>query len=349
MKIPFFVGSYTEFIVPEFGGIGKGIYTVELNTETGALKKLHEEFVQNPSYLVISKDNRFLYCCTEVVESKKPTVRAYAINTDFSLTFINEREISGGLPCHINIHNKSLLVACYGSGNVIQYPLDVEIAEKTKEYHHKGTSINKARQEAPHAHQVAVHPNQKDIYVCDLGIDVVKAYSIENDMLKTNSYKDCEVTKGGGPRHLVFNKEGDIGYVLNELTADISVLAIADGVFKEIAKYPSLPAEYKGIPSASAIRIHPNGKYIFAANRSAELIAVFSVLGTKLSLVTHQYTEGKEIREFNITPDGKWLIACHQNSHDTVVYKIREDGSLSENYRTKEMLSPVCISFLNDM
>ena len=345
--LTFFIGSYTEYPIPGFGGIGKGIYTVQMNTETGKLTTLHTEKARNPSYLAISDDNRFLYCNTEIDESENPKVRAYGINPDFSLGFLNEQPISGGFPCHITIHENNVLVACYATGNVLQFPLDPsgKVMEAKYEVRHKGSSINKLRQKEPHAHQVAIHPNKKDIYVCDLGIDTIKAYLLKNGKILSNTGKDCLVSKGGGPRHMVFNNDGSMAYVLNELTGGVSVLQNKNGSLREIKTYPSLPEDFKKVPSASAIRLHPNGKYLYAGNRTLEAITIFAIVDNTLQLITYQHTNGDELREFNITPDGKWLIACHQNSHDTVVYKIQEDGKLIETYRTKEILSPVCVVF----
>lgn len=345
--LTFFIGSYTEYPIPGFGGIGHGIYTVQLNTDTGELIKVHTEKARNPSYLAISDDNQFLYCNTELDESENPKVRAYKINTDFSLKFINEQSISGGYPCHLITHGNSILVACYATGNIIQFPLDASgiLMEAQKEYYHKGSSINKSRQEAPHAHQIATHPNKKDIYVCDLGIDRIKAYHFQCTELVPNEKMDCEVSKGGGPRHLTFDQEGRFAYVINELTGTISVLHNKKNRFEEIKTYSTLPANFKEVPSASAIRIHPNGKYLYAANRTLKAITIFRIVENTLQTIDYKYTKGEELREFNITPDGNWLIACHQNSHDTVVYKIQEDGRLVETYRTNEMLSPVCIVF----
>ena len=133
--------------------------------------------------------------------------------------------------------------------------------------------------------------------------------------------------------------------MLNELTGDVSVLQNSNGALKEMHTYNSLPTDFRGVPSASAIRLHPNGKYLYTANRNLEAISIFCIEEDKLSCLDHEYTKGKELREFNITPDGKWLIACHQNSHDTVVYKIRSGGELEETFRTREILSPVCVLF----
>ncbi|WP_027066797.1 lactonase family protein [Maribacter sp. Hel_I_7] len=345
-NITFFIGSYTEYPIPDFGGIGHGIYSVEMNTDTGELSVRHTIKTRNPSYLAISDDNRFLYAVSELDESNYPMVKSFAINTDSSLSFLNEQLIPGGYPCHIISHEKNVIVACYVSGNIIQYSTTVngELNYNMTEFKHQGLSVNADRQEGPHAHQVVVHPNGKDVFVCDLGTDMIKAYQLEENVLIPNPIKDCKLPEGSGPRHLVFNVKGDLAYVINELTGTVSVLKFHEDWFKEVHSYTSLPKEYLGTPSSSAIRIHPNGKFLYVANRKVESITVFKINDRKLKLVDIQYTKGEELREFNITPEGNWLIACHQNSHDTVIYAIKKDGRLLEINRTKEILSPSCIT-----
>ncbi|RIV71529.1 lactonase family protein [Flagellimonas aequoris] len=349
MWMTFFIGSYTEYPIPGFGGVGQGIYTVSLNTKTGELKHIHSKKERNPSYLAISNDNRFLYCPTELDETEFPRIGAYKINSDFSLDFLNGQPISGGYPCHVAVDSKSVFVACYATGNIIQYPLcaDGKLGVAIAEYQHQGIGMDKDRQEGPHTHQIEVHPNGKDIYVCDLGIDTIKAYRYDGAKLSPNAMGDCPVSKGSGPRHLVFDSEGGRAYVINELKGKISVLGMYGESYREIDVYPFLPKNYMGKPSASAIRIHPNGQFLYAANRGSETITVFSIAKEKLELVGYEHTGGEELREFNITPDGNWLLACHQNSHDIVVYNINGNGMLSEKFRTKEILSPVCVAFLN--
>lgn len=346
--LTFFIGSYTQFLSPEIVGSGDGISTVQLNEETGELSVLHTKKTINPSYLAISADNKYLYCNTEVVEEENPVVQAYSINDDFSLEFMNEQPIKGGCPCHLEVLNNRVLVACYISGNMLEYPLDKSgnLKECTKNHQHSGSSINLERQEAPHAHHVAIHPINGDVYVCDLGIDMVKAYEFVEGKLVPNLNKDIAIAKGGGPRHLVFDHDGSLGYVINELTSAISVLKNNAGIFEEIGAYESLPESYKDTPSASAIRIHPNGKFLYVANRKFDAITIFKIDGQVLELIDHIKTGGKEIREFNVSPSGKWLVACHQNSNDTIVFNIQDNGKLTEVYRTQEVKTPVCIAFL---
>jgi len=337
-------------ISPNFGGNGKGIYTMSLNTETGEVNILHIASATNPSYIALNDDNNFLYSITEISKKEEPVVQAYKINEDYSLKFINSEPINGNYPCHILYTLKGLLVSCYGSGNVIQFPIlpSGEVTESITNYSHSGFGVNPDRQEMPHAHQAVLHPNSVDVFVSDLGIDMLKAYKFSGDNLVKNENSDVSVLAGGGPRHMVFNEKGNLGYVLNELTGVVSVIEKELGKFNVVNSFNSLPSSYKDQPASSAIRIHPNGKYLYAANRIFEAISIFKIENDELQLIDYNFTEGETIREFNISPDGNWLIAAHQNSDDLVVYHIGEDGKLTEKFRTKEVQSPVCIAFKNE-
>tara|TARA_R110002049_G_scaffold74196_1_gene191537 strand:+ start:830 stop:1897 length:1068 start_codon:yes stop_codon:yes gene_type:complete len=345
--LTFFVGSYTTSINLETVSMGNGIYSLILNTNTGEINVLSTENCRNPSYLTISDKEKILYCITEVSELDNPKVIAYDINNDFSLSLLNQQSINGGYPCHLEKLGSNIIVACYGTGNVIQFPIkgSGKLKVNNKNYYHRGSGVVINRQQSPHAHQIVMQPITNNIYVCDLGIDFIKAYSLENGSLYPIETKDIKMPDGSGPRHLVFNKNGNLAYVLNELSGAVLVLKNKNGSFKSLYSYNSLPKEYLGKPSSSAIRLHPNGLFLYTANRILEAITIFKVVADKLQLIGFHYTRGKELREFNISPDGKWLIACHQNSHDIVVFRIMENGTLEEISRTKKIRSPVCVVF----
>lgn len=347
--LPFFVGSYTKSINQETVSIGNGINSLILNTNTGELHSLSTENCCNPSYLAIGKNGKVLYCITEIGELDGPRIIAYTINGDFSLSILNEQSINGGYPCHLEKLHLNILVACYGTGNVIQFPIESSgrLMGGKENFYHSGGGIVLKRQQSPHPHQIAVQPMTDNIYVCDLGIDFIKAYRLKDSNLCHVGSKDFKMPDGSGPRHLVFNKKGDLAYVLNELSGTISVLKNRNGRFIFLNSYNSLPREYLGEPSSSAIRLHPNGLFLYAANRVIDAITIFKVTKDKLQLLYFHYTGGKELREFNICPNGEWLIACHQNSHDIVVFRILDNGTLVEMSRTKEILSPVCIVFMD--
>ncbi len=342
-----FIGSYTEEIAPGFGGIGKGINTLELNEETGVLSRLHEIETLNPGYIVISDDKKFLYTFTEVIQEKKPKAKAYKILDNFSLEFINEVIINGSLPCHINYYKKSIFITCYGTGNLLSFAIGEhgELLKETANLRHYGNSINIKRQEAPHAHQVVINKKLNQFFVPDLGIDKIKVYDFKND-LQPYSKLDICVDKGFGPRHIVFNSDATVGYIISELTGKVGIVKNSDDGFKTLHNVASLPLDFKETPSASAIRIHPNNKYLYVANRNIDAISIFKIKNETLQLIAYTFTNGKTLREFNISKSGKWLIVSLQDSHETIVYKILSNGKLEEAFKTPAIKSGVCITFL---
>lgn len=344
-RLHFFIGSYTEMLTKDFGGSGEGIYVVEMDLKTGSIITLNVFGIRNPAYLISNND--MLYAITEVEKHKDPKVSAFRVKSEGVLEFVNEQNVKGSLPCHINLHRHQLLIACYGSGNVLSFPLGDagEILECTHDFKHKGASINVERQEAPHAHQAVIHPNGKYVFVPDLGIDMIKVYGFVNNSLKPKPEYDINIPKGNGPRHMVFNSKGNMGYVMNELTGNVAVLKLKNEVFECIQLYGSLPENFSGTPSGAAIRIHPNGNYLYVANRTVDAITIFIIEEEYLKLVDYIYTQGRTIREFNITPEGNWLIACLQDSNEVISYRIKPTGLLEEKHRTNAITSPVCIAF----
>ncbi len=344
--ISFFIGCYTEMLLPDFGGSGKGIYAVSLHEDTGELKLMHTQFLRNPSYLTI--DNGCLYAVSEVMLESEAKVSAFKIGSEHQLEFLNEQPVYGSLPCHVNSSNGQLLVACYGTGNLLSYPLRAngEIGPNSNNFKHSGKSINQERQESPHAHQVMEHPDGVHIFVPDLGVDKVKVYGFNNDnVLEALSDYDIEIPKGNGPRHMVFNSAGNMAYVMNELSGKIAVLKKNSETFECVALFDSLPSSFNEVPSGAAIRIHPNGQFLYIGNRTIDAITIFKIEGEALEVIDYQHTNGTTLREFNVSPDGKWLIACLQDSNEVISYKILESGLLEEKSRTTDIISPVCVCF----
>lgn len=348
METIFYVGSYTEMITPHFGGKGIGIATLSLNESTGNIKLLHNTPSLNAGYLTFSDDKQFLYTITEVLQSKKPTVKAYKINHDKSLEFINELPIQGSLPCHISFLNKQVFVSCYGTGNILKFVTNSkgELIKETHNIKHQGSSINVERQESSHAHQVVVHPNKKELFVPDLGIDKIKVYSIKDNNLVPKIDLDIKVDPGFGPRHIEIQPYGDLAYVIGELIGKVAILKNIKGCYKIVDYVDSLPSSFDETPGSSAIRLHPNLPYLYVANRTIDAITIFKITGDSLELIYYQYTEGITLREFNITPSGKWLIASLQDSDEIIIYEIDMNGRLLEKNRTQLLNSGVCVAFL---
>ena len=92
------------------GTSGKsGIFVLDFNDKTGKLTKLFQKKdTVSPGFLTFSHDKKFLY-----VAASGNDIRAYKIEKDGQLTFLNEKRSSGQGSCHIEISKsaKAVVVA----------------------------------------------------------------------------------------------------------------------------------------------------------------------------------------------------------------------------------------------
>ena len=94
----FYVGTYTQPILfgtgDIFQGKGKGIYYLSMEPDSGALSiEGITEPVDNPSYLCLSPDRKFLYAVNELKQFEGQNcgaVSAFSVNQQTgALTFLN--------------------------------------------------------------------------------------------------------------------------------------------------------------------------------------------------------------------------------------------------------------------
>ena len=107
-----------------------------------------------------------------------------------------------------------------------------------------------------------------------------------------------------------------------------------------------LPADCAVETIAACIKLHPNGQFLYASNRGHDSIASYRVQkdGT-LSPIAIQKTNAKTPRDFNITPDGKFLLSGFQDSDELILYAIDPvTGQLAERARTASN-SPTAVLF----
>ena len=91
---------------------------------------------------------------------------------------------SGGPgPCYLVVdrQGKHVLVANYGGGSVSVLPIqtDGRLGPATAFVQHHGSSINRERQEGPHAHSINLDAKNKVAVVADLGLDKLFLYRFD--------------------------------------------------------------------------------------------------------------------------------------------------------------------------
>jgi 6-phosphogluconolactonase (cycloisomerase 2 family) len=112
--------------------------------------------------------------------------------------------------------------------------------------------------------------------------------------------------------------------------------------------YSSLPPGFAGTNFTSEIRISPNGRFLYAANRLHDTIAAFSIGGDgALSRVGETPTGGDYPRSFTIDPTGSFIFCCNQRGDSVTTFRINpQTGALQFTGAYMPVGSPASIVFL---
>jgi 6-phosphogluconolactonase len=349
-----YIGTYTDHG-------SKGIYVYRFDATTGQVTTLGlaAESPQ-PSFLTVDPTEHFLYAVNELDTYKGQhtgAVSAFAIDAATGkLSLLNEVSSRDAGPAHITLDQtgKYALVSNYTLGSVAVFPVlqDGRLGDFTAFVRHKGSSVNVERQEGPHAHAVALSPDNRFALVADLGLDQILVYPF--DPAAGTLGNEPHITKthpGAGPRHLVFDPSGKFLYVINEMQSSVVSYSYdaARGELHELKTISTLPDKFAGNSDAAEIAVHPSGKFLYASNRGHDSIAVFSIDPVKGALTRVEFvpTKGKTPRNFAIDPTGSWLFVANQASDDVVVFRIDgKTGHLTPTGQVLSVASPACVKFV---
>lgn len=349
-----YVGTYTSGKTP-----GEGIYLLEMDAVSGAVATRGAAAkLANPTFLAVHPTGKYLYAVNEVgsIQGKKGGgVSALSINpATGALTLLNQQSSVGNGPCHLTVDHagKNVLVANYGGGSVACLPIqtDGSLSPASCFIQHEGKSVDRDRQEGPHAHAIEVDQANRFAFAPDLGLDKVLIYQFDSakGSLTANEPAFARVAPGSGPRHLAFHPGGKYAYVITEMGNTITVFTYDSekGALREAQTISTLPEDFQGKSYCAEVEAHPSGKFVYGSNRGHDSIAIFTVEAAtgKLTAAGHQSTLGKNPRHFAIDPTGAFLLAENQDSNSVVVFRIdQETGGLKQVGEPVRIPMPVCI------
>lgn len=351
-----FVGTYT-------GGKSQGIYTLNLDMNTGALTPVTvTSGIKNPSFVAIHPGGKLLYAVSEIADlDGKPTggVTAFAIDTQTGgLTTLNSQSSTGAGPCYVTVDKagKTVLAANYGGGSIVSFPVaeDGKLGPAASSIQHHGSSVNPRRQEGPHAHSINVDASNRFAIAADLGLDKLLVYKLDSvhSTLTPNEPPFGALPPGSGPRHFAFHPNGKFSYTNNELTSTVTLLDwnAALGTLAARQTLSTLPADFPQERNSTAeIQVHPSGSFLYVSNRGHDSLAIFSIdpLNGELHSVGHEATAGKTPRNFGIDPTGTFVLAANQDSDSIQVFRVDlTSGHLMPVGGPVEVPRPVCVKFL---
>ena len=340
------------------GTYGEGIYGYRYSPDTGKLDPMGVVAkIAAPSFLASDRGYHNLYVVSEASHGNG-AVAGFSINRGTgALTELNSLSSEGTSPCHLALdHTGKILVAAnYGTGSVPVYPVesDGKLGAMATLLSAKGSGANPQRQKGPHAHQTVVSSDNKFLYVPDLGLDQIRIYRLDPAAHKVapNDPPFAKLPAGYGPRHMVLSPNGKFAYVVNELKSFVTAFSrnSSTGALEAFQNASTLPENYSGPENNPAeILIDKAGRHIYASNRGAGSIAVFSIDSGTGKLTQVQVAEvGTTPRGVEIDPSGRVLFAGDQKGNRFATFTIDQaSGKLTPTGKTYDLPTPVAFYFV---
>ena len=337
-----FLGTYTN------KGKSEGLYVYRFNSQTGDFKKISTTASVNPSYVVPSNGGKYLFVANETGGKDPGQVSSFSFDAaSGKLQFINKQESGGDDPCYVSIDatNKWVAIGNYSGGNLSIYPLqaDGSLGKAVQTIQHPGKS---------HVHSVVFTPDHHYLVVTDLGLDQLSIYDFDPSKSKplNEQARTVSTKQGAGPRHIIFHKKLPFAYTIEELSGNVSAYAYKNGELTPLQTVNSHPADFKGEIGSAAIRISPDGKFVYASNRGASnTLSIFAIDQQSGKLVSKgfQKTLGENPRDFNIDPTGNFLLVANEKTGNVVVFRRdKKTGLLKATGKTISVPEPVNLVFL---
>ena len=268
-----YVGTYTH-------GSSIGIHLYDVDVEEGTLSERKVVPVNNSSYVVKSKNGKYLYSIAD------EGVAVFEIKPDGDLELINKVGIDGMRGCYLCVDDtgKYLFVAGYHDGKItaVHTHQDGRLGQVFDGVFHKGVGSVAERNFRPHVSCVKTTPEGKYVCAVDNGIDQVKIYRINTTRNRMELVDILRCKRESGPREIVFSKDGKYAYILFELINKVGVFTYKDTDkgpdFELIQLVEPLSDQLDPMHDCgAAMTMSPDGKYLFTSTAGDNSVAMFSI------------------------------------------------------------------------
>lgn len=346
-----YIGTYSK-------SENESIFLYELNSVTGELNFIKSfEGGKKPSYMTFDKNRDYLYAVNEIENyagKKSGAVCAFSVDPQTGFTKLLNRVSSlGELPAQITISEdgKVVLIANYKTGNLAVFPIEKNgsLRDATDVVQHKGSGVNRERQESAHAHFLIFNPDHRFVFAVDLGLDKILSYHLDakkESPKLTNQKTAFNSEPGSGPRQMCFHPNGKYAYLIHELQSVMVALSYNNevGSFTKMQTIATIPESFIGENKCGGVRVSADGRYLYGSNRGHDSIVVFAIDtdNGKLSCVENVPSGGSWPREFTIDLTGNLLLVANQRSNNIATFKIdKSSGRLKATRHKVKVESPV--------
>jgi 6-phosphogluconolactonase (cycloisomerase 2 family) len=331
---------------------GDGVNVYRVDAASGAWTHVqHLGGLENPSYLALSPDQRFLYS----VHGDGEHATAFALDrvTGFA-KLINQGATGGsnGVRQAVDPTGRFLIVANYASGNVAVLAIapDGSLADQQQLVALPGEGgPNPVEQASSHPYDVVFDPSGRFVLVPDKGLDRVFVLGFDPASGRLAAEPGAvKARPGAGPRHLAFHPRLAIAWVLNELDSTIATYRwdATHGTLAPLAVTTTLPADFAGTSTTAEIAVTPDGRHVYGSNRGHDSVAIFAADARdgSLSPIGWQQTQGRGPRFIGLDPAGRFLYAANEQSDTVVTFRVDAgSGQLAPTGEVIKNASPVAI------
>ena len=314
-----YVGTYTH-------ESSKGIHIYDMDVEKGRICEREEVSIDNPSYITLSHDKRFLYAiCDQGVSS-------YSIMEDGSLELMNVVSINGMRGCHISVTkaNNFLVVSGYHDGKITVMHIndDGSVGDIADEVFHKGIGSIAERNFRPHVSNTCFTPDEDLLCACDLGIDQIKLYEFNHRTGKLKLFDIIRSQQESAPRKMIFSEDGKYAYVVCELKNYINVYSYDKNSdkarFEMIQNIFTVRRDHKSNSAASDIIFANDGNNLICSNAGDNTATIDSVDKESGKIITLNSlpVSGDYPKYVCMFPDNKHLISMNNEGNSITIFTV---------------------------
>lgn len=318
-----YVGTYTH-------ENSVGIHVYDIDVEEGKLTERSVAPINNPSYLTVSNDGRFLYAIED------EGVASFRIDENGDLEKMNQAWIGGMRGCFVKTdkNNRYLFVGGFHDGRVTMMHLnkDGSIGDIADGIFHQGMGRSTVEKRLnPRVTCVRLTPDERYLCAVDLGLNQIKVYAIDYERGKLQLEDIVRFHLESGPRRLKFSRDGKFAYVITEQSNKIHVFSYnyskKDGpVFERIQKIRVLEEDY-GILSACDISFTSDDKYIFASMDGVNAISCFrrDEKTGLLTFVSYFMVSGDYPKSLAVLPGDQYILSLNHDSNTMSTFHINHE------------------------
>lgn len=334
---------YRAFIGTNSVRGSRGIYTLEIDGQTGAAEVVSTTQAYNSGCVALSRDEKYLYAASEGMTFHglaSGGVTAYHIEKNGTLTELNGQPSHGQRTCCTAVERagKNVYGCDFYVGTWSAYPVDED------------GSLQPAR--------LTVAPPEGSGWpalhcVASIDEDYVAVISLAETALVIYRASDgARVTSfpfpdRAFPRYLA--AADNTIYAMMQMPDQIYVLENRlkeDGTLRHLQTIEVMDEAHRNMPATSTIRVTPDQRLVMAANRPSNSVTVYS--RDEHGLLTMEQVAdipGDGPRDFNISRDGQLVVVAMQHSDEVAIMKVDyENKRLLRLGETIHVPSPAAVA-----